>query len=80
MEVRDDDEVWKMKEIQEFREERLRIQNGGLLRGYDTGRDGREGLNLLFMLLGTSKRKLKLIKMRTGPNLSPSLDILYQPR
>lgn len=40
--------MWKMKEIQEFREERLRIQNGGLLRGgYDTGRDGREGLNLL---------------------------------
>ena len=29
-------------------EERLRIQNGGLLRGgYDIGRDGRGGLNLL---------------------------------
>ena len=55
-----------MKETHEFKEERLRIQNGGLLRrGYVMGRDGREGLAL--MLVGTSKRKLKFIKIRDWP-------------
>lgn len=61
---------------------RLRIQNGGLLRGgYDTVGMEEKDLTCFFMLLGTSKRKLKLIKIRDWPkSLTKFKTILYQPR